>query len=119
MATQSTISEITYTWICNTVDVYPTQGDYTNLVHNVYYIVLGELTNDTEITSTKVGKQTLDTTNVTNFIPFDELTNEQIVTWTKSAMGEELVLAIETDIANQIELLRNPVSVTMTIPYNR
>jgi hypothetical protein len=31
-------------------------------------------------------------------------------------MGEEKVLAIETSIANQIEALKNPVSITVTVP---
>jgi len=49
------------------------------------------------------------------FIPFDELTNEIVVGWTKDAMDEEEVQAIEDGIASQIAELENPTSVTMTI----
>ena len=42
-------------------------------------------------------------------------TNEVVVEWTKDAMGEEQVKAIEDSIASQIAELENPTSVTMTI----
>ena len=49
------------------------------------------------------------------FIPFEDLTNEIVVGWTKEAMGEDQVNQIETSIASQIKDQKNPVSVTMTI----
>jgi hypothetical protein len=49
------------------------------------------------------------------FIPFEDLTNEIVVGWTKAAMGEDQVDQIETSIVSQIEALINPTSVTMTI----
>lgn len=113
---------ITYNWNCKTVDVYPKNGDLTQVVHNVHWIVTGTVTGsedtetpETPIESTVYGTQILNTTNIVDFTPFDQLTNEQIVTWTKSAMGEERVLEIETTILNQIELLKNPVSITVSI----
>ena len=75
----------TYNWNCRTVDAYPQDGIYTDVV------------------------------DITSFIPFEDLTNEEVVTWTKSAMGEEEVAAIETNIENQIDSLINPTSVTLTI----
>lgn len=112
-----TNNEIIYNWFCNTVDIYPTLGDYTNIIHNVHYIVTGGIDySTTPITVTKIGTQTLNTNSITSFIPFDEITSEQTVSWTKAALGEEKVLAIETDIANQINLLKNPVSITVTVP---
>lgn len=110
-------NEIIYNWNCNTVDIYPNHGDYTDVVYRVHYTVIGGINYSTNaITANRIGTQVLDTKNVANFIPFSELTSEQTVAWTKSAMGEDMVLAIETDIANQIELLRNPVSITVTVP---
>ena len=112
-----TNNEIIYNWSCNTVDVYPKQGEYDNIIYRVHYIVTGGIDYSTNAkTATRIGIQALNTDGITNFIPFSELTSEQTVAWTKSAMGEEMVLAIETDIAEQIELLRNPVSITVTVP---
>ena len=110
-------SEIIYTWNCNTVDVYPTHDGLQNVVYNVHYNVVGGINYSTQpIIGSSGGTQLLNTDNVASFIPFDQLTSEQTVAWTKAAMGEEMVLAIETNIANQIESLKNPISITKVVP---
>ena len=110
---------VTYDWNCKTVDAYPQDGEYTDLVYNVHWIVTGisdELKpDDTAYSATNIGTQTLDTSDVTEFIPFEDLTNEIVVGWTQGAMGEEQVASIEASIASQIENLINPTSVTLTI----
>ena len=101
---------------CKTVDAYPKDGDYTDVVYNVHWIVTG--TSDSEgvtYSATSIGTQILDTSEITDFIPFDELTNEQVVSWTKSTMGEEQVDGIEAGIQSEIDNLINPTSVTLTI----
>lgn len=109
----------TYNWNCKTVDAYPQDGEYTDLVYNVHWIVTGvsdELDpQGVAYNATSIGTQTLDTSEVTEFIPFEDLTNEQVVTWTKGAMGEEQVASIEAGIASQIEQMIKPTSVTLTI----
>ena len=105
---------ITYNWNCKTVDVYPTEGDYIDVVYNVHWIVTGA-DEDANVSATNIGTQTLDTSNITDFIPFDELTNEEIVAWTKATMGDEQVASIEDSIASQIADLINPKSITLTI----
>lgn len=103
---------INYIWNCRTVDVKPKDGELTDIVYNVHYIVTGSLG---EITSSNIGTQVLDTSNITNFIPFEQLTNDEIVNWTKATIGEDQVKNIENSIAKQIEEIQNPSSVTMTI----
>ena len=110
---------ITYDWNCKTVDAYPQDGDYTDLVYNVHWRVTGtsdELKPDgTAYSATNIGTQTLDVSDVTEFIPFEDLTNEQVVAWTKGAMGEEQVASIEASIESQINSLITPTTVTLTI----
>jgi hypothetical protein len=109
----------TYNWNCKTVDAYPQDGEYTDLVYNVHWIVTGvsdELDpQGVAYSATIIGTQTLDTSEVTDFIPFEDLTNEQVVTWTKSAMGTEQVDSIEASIQSQIDALITPTTVTLTI----
>ena len=110
---------ITYDWNCKTVDAYPQDGDYSDLVYNVHWRTTGvsdQLDPDGLAYSvTIIGTQSLDVSDVTDFIPFEDLTNEEVVAWTQAAMGEEQVASIETSIANQIESLIHPTSVTLTI----
>lgn len=109
----------TYNWNCKTVDAYPQDGEYTDLVYNVHWIVTGvsdELDpQGVAYNATSIGTQTLDVSDVTDFIPFEDLTNEQVVAWTKGAMGEEQVASIEASIQSQIDALITPTTVTLTI----
>ena len=109
----------TFEWNCKTVDVHPTEGEYTDVVYNVHWIVTG--TSDqvdpegNAYTSTSIGTQVLDTSTITDFIPFADLTNAEVVQWTKDTMGTEQVDAIEAGIESSISEEINPTSITMTI----
>ena len=105
---------INYEWNCKTVDVYPQDGEYTNVVYNVHYYVLGE-DSETAYQSDLIGTQILNVSDIEDFKPFNELTNEDVVAWCKVAMGEEQVAQIEDTIAAAIEDQVNPTSVTMII----
>ena len=103
---------ITNDWNCKTVDVHPQEEGETNVVYNVHWIVTGT---EEDYSATNIGTQIVALNSEADFIPFEDLTNEIIVGWTKEAMGEEQVQAIEDSIASQIAELENPTSVTMTI----
>jgi hypothetical protein len=103
---------ITYDWNCKTVDVHPQEEGEKNVVYNVHWIVTG---NKEDYSVDNIGTQIVTLNPETPFVPFEDLTNDIIVGWTKEAMGEEQVKAIEDSIASQIAELENPTSLTMTI----
>ena len=109
----------TYDWNCRTVDCYPTDESYTDVVYNVHWIVTG--TSDTldpdgnAYTATSIGTQTISTSDLSSFTPFADLTNADVVAWTKEAMGADQVTALEANIQSQIDLEITPTSVTLTI----
>lgn len=108
-----------YEWNCKTVDVYPENGDNKNVVYNVHFEVKGvseEVDSDgLEYSSTSIGTQELSIDDVKEFVEFEDLTNEDLVAWTKSAMGEDLVNSIEDSLRINIEKMITPDSVTITI----
>ena len=110
---------ITYNWNCKTVDAYPQSGEYKDSVYNVHWIVTG--TSDqldpegNPYSATNIGTQVLDTSSITNFILFDQLTNDEVVAWTKGATGDEQVAEIESSIEKQIQDLITPTSITLVI----
>lgn len=110
---------ITYDWNCKTMDAYPQNGEHVNLVYNVHWIVTGvsdDLKPDgTPYSTTSIGTQVLDVSDVKEFILFEDLTNEQVVSWTQGAMGEEKVSSIEASIESHINSLIKPTTVTLTI----
>jgi hypothetical protein len=44
------------------------------------------------------------------FIDFEDLTEEQVKQWTLDVMGEEQVAALQTNLNNQIEAQKQPVT---------
>ena len=108
-----------YNWNCKTVDVHPTEAGQTDVVYNVHWIVTGisdELDPEgNAYQATTIGTRTVPLDSKSEFIPFEDLTNEIVVDWTKDAMGAEQVTSIEAGIQQAIDLEINPTSVTMTI----
>ena len=110
---------ITYNWNCKTVNARPLENGEVDVVYNVHWIVIGT-SDQLDPEGNAYSANNIGTQNVTwnpegTFIPFEDLTNEIVVEWTKSAMGEEQVASIEASVASQIESLIHPTSVTLTI----
>lgn len=109
----------TYNWNCRTVDTYPTVGENTDVVYNVHYQVTAvsdELDSDgLAYSATNIGTQTLSTDDIIEFTAFDDLTHEDIVSWTKAAMGTEQVDSIIESLDSQVEAKITPTTVTKQI----
>ncbi len=103
---------ITYNWNCRTVDVHPQENGEENVVYNVHWILTGV---SETYSATNIGTQLVKVDPDKEFIPFDELTNDIVVEWTKEAMGENVVEAVEQSVSEQILELETPTSVTLTI----
>ena len=108
-----------YKFTINALDVLKEKDGLQDVVYNVHWRVTGiseELDSQgNPYQATNIGTQTLNTEDITDFIPVDELTNDQVTEWVKLAMGEEEVSSIEESIKNQIENLIEPKSITLTI----
>jgi len=116
---------IDYNWDCKTVNAYVEFENNADVAYNVHWRVTGsEFVPDSEdndpptgktYSASSIGTQVLNINDITDFIPWNEVTKEEVEAWTKAAMGEEQVLSIEASIANQIALLIAPVSVILTV----
>ena len=53
------------------------------------------------------------------FTPFADLTEDQVLGWVKTAMGDETVLAHEAAGVQQIEDKKNPPVVTPPLPWDK
>ena len=93
--------KITKTWKINSLDCKP---DVSGLID---YVVTSHWTlsaTDGTYTGSVYGTASFEVDpDKTDFVPFDELTEEQIILWTQAALGEEQVTAYETNVLNQIE----------------
>jgi hypothetical protein len=111
---------IGYTWNVSTVDTYPTLESNADVVYNVHWRLTAEDDANQDAdgnnwTATSYGTQSVDTSDLSDFIDFDSVTSAEVQGWTESAMGEERVQSykdgLDANIAGQI----NPTSVTMQL----
>jgi len=107
----------TYTWDCRTVDAYPSHTDensvtQSDVVYNVHWRVTGS---DGTNEATAIGTQIIDTADLGSFTAFADITHDDMIAWTKAAMGTEAVSEIEANLDAQLLELATPTSVTMVI----
>ena len=110
---------VTYDWNCKIVDAYVEQAGNADVVYNVHWRITGVSDTldpeDQPYSVTNIGTQTLDTSDIVNFIPWDDVTEVEVEAWTKEAMGADQVATIEASIAAQIDLLITPVTIQLTV----
>ena len=110
---------ITYEWDCRTVEVNHEQEGESNVVYLINWSLDGVSTelNEEEnpYTVSIAGSQEIPLNPDTEFIAFEDLTNEILTSWTKEAMGEEQVAEFENSIQWQMDDIINPKSYTAVI----
>jgi len=110
---------ISYEWNVNTVDVYPTDEGHSNVIYNVHWRLNAT---DTEVdaegnpyTASVYGTQALDTSDLSNFTDFDNVTSSQVQGWVESAMGEEEVQSLKDGLDANIAGQITPTSISKTL----
>jgi len=111
---------IGYTWDVSTVDTYPTKDSKSDVVYNVHWRLTA--TDDTNKdsdgnnwTATNYGSQVVDTSDLSSFTAFADLTASNVQGWVEAALGADEVTAMKTALDAQIAESITPTSVTKTI----
>ena len=94
----------TFTWIVKQLLTQTIDGEQ-NYVVIANYEVVGI---DGQYTSSINDSARFSTENVDNFTPYDELTNDIVVSWIKSVLGPDTVANYEESIQGQIDAQINP-----------
>jgi hypothetical protein len=111
---------ISYTWNISSVDTYPTEGDHSDVIYNVHWRLTAEddANQDSEgdnLTSSTYSNQSLDTSDISDFTNFDDVTSSQVQGWVEAALGADMVQEIKDGLDAQIAELVTPTSVTRTL----
>ena len=111
---------IGYTWDVSTVDTYPTLDSNADVVYNVHWRLTAEDDANQDAdgnnwTATVYGSQAVDTSDLSSFTAFADLTSSDVQGWVEAAMGADAVTALKAGLDAQIALLITPTSVTKTI----
>ena len=111
---------IGYTWDVSTVDTYPTKDSKSDVVYNVHWRLTA--TDDTNKdsdgnnwTATTYGSQILDTSDLSSFTAFADLTASNVQGWVEAALTADTVTAMKTALDAQIAESITPTSVTKTL----
>jgi hypothetical protein len=119
----------TYTWVIESLDCYPQADGQQDVVFNVNWRINGvssetktiQVDADTSYVvyfkGTVYGSQPLTYTAKTPYTPYNQLTQDQVIDWVKSAMGEERVTELLLNIDKQINDELNPPVTTPPLPW--
>ena len=114
---------INYTWDVSTVDVKEIDGN-ADTVFNVHWRLTGTddantvkdmSDNDVAAAATVYGTQSLDTSDLSDFTAFADLTVSDVQGWVEAAMGEEAVTNMKAGLDAQIEELVTPTVQTKQV----
>lgn len=102
-------------WYINAMDCKPQDGDLTDFVVVVHWTRNAKETiNDTEYFASIYGTQSFSAADVTDFIPYEELTYEDVCGWLDGTID---VAALDLNLDQQIENQVNPPIVTPPLPF--
>ncbi len=104
---------MTYTWNNKTVDTYPTLEDNADVIFNVHWRLTGQ--DDNENTASTYGTIALDTSDLSSFTAFADLTSSDVQGWVEGVFGADDVAAKKAALDAKIAEIITPTSVTKTI----
>ena len=102
-----------FKWTISALDCAVKDGTLNNVVQTIHWRY--SATDADGITAETYGAQSISQPDPNNFINFEELTKTELESWLEGAMDVD---AMQASLEAQIELIKNPVKVTLTPPYN-
>tara|TARA_B100000242_G_scaffold175660_1_gene125866 strand:- start:9974 stop:10327 length:354 start_codon:yes stop_codon:yes gene_type:complete len=114
---------ITYTWNVSTVDVKEIDGN-ADTVFNVHWrlnaeddanTVKDDFGNDVPISTSVYGTQSLDTSDLSDFIAFADLTVSDVQGWVETAIGEDRITEMKANLDATIAELVTPTIQTKQV----
>jgi hypothetical protein len=111
---------INYTWNVSTVDTYPTLDGNADVVYLVHWRLTAEDDANQDAdgnnwTASSYGTQSVDTSDLSSFTAFADLTSSDVQGWVEAAMGADAVQILKDGLDAQIAAKITPTSVTKTI----
>ena len=111
---------ISYAWDVKTVDTYPTKDSKSDVVYNVHWRLTAtdDTNNDADgnsQTATVYGSQDLDTSDLSSFTAFADLTASDVQGWVEAALTSDTVNDMKDSLDSTIEELVTPTSVQKVI----
>jgi hypothetical protein len=108
---------VKFTWTVRQLNVIPTKEQRTDVVHSVAWEVTGV---DGEDSSTASGALSVNTDNVGNFVAYENLTEEQVLSWVFATLGQDGKTKAESQVQTVIEAKRSAITIVQkaSLPWS-
>lgn len=106
---------ITYDWTISSLECHTKVDKKEKVVFNVHWRYGAR---DAEYFAETYGCESLNTDNLKNFVKYEDLTKETIVSWLEEAMGQEKITTMQQGLAAGIETQKNPPVVSPPLPWS-
>ena len=100
---------MTATWKISSCDRAISKGGEADVITNVHWEVSDE---DGAHTGRQYGSAGIDTSDLSDFIAYADVTEANAIAWAKDALGPDEVSRLEADVADQIALSKAPITGT-------
>ena len=110
----SSTPTITYVWTITNVNARVSENSLTNVIKNITCLYTG--TSSDGISVTQNVNVVLPTPNTADFIPYENLTQSQIISWVESKIALD---KLQKSISSRIDYKRNPVIVSLPINFQK
>lgn len=118
-----------YSWEVSSLDCVPSLDGLNNVISAVHWRINAVSTQGittevngqsitTPYTATIYGVQQLTLGDKSQFIPYDSVTKDLVISWVKDAIGIDQVTALYAALDKQINNLITPPIVSPTLPWN-
>ena len=107
----------TYTWIIEQMDCYPTQPQ-PDCVFNVHWRCNAADETYPTTTATYCNIQTIIYDPSEPYIPYDQLTQDIVLSWTLEGLGEEQIAIIQSGLSDTIDNILNPPVTSPPLPWS-
>lgn len=108
---------INYQWVISQLECKAKEGDLTDVVYTIHWRYQANETDGDKTYNAEVyGAATCPNPDPTDFTPYADLTQAQVEGWLTELLD---VPAMQTNLAAQIENIKNPPIVTPPLPWNQ
>tara|TARA_R110002126_G_scaffold69584_1_gene175552 strand:+ start:313 stop:663 length:351 start_codon:yes stop_codon:yes gene_type:complete len=111
---------ITYEWDVSQVETYPIVDNNVDVIHKIFWLLkaVDDVNNDSEgmpLTMYHNGSVTIDTSDLSSFVAFDDITTADVQGWVDASLGSDLIAELLSTLATRLEKTITPTSVLKTI----
>lgn len=106
-----------FTWKISSLEVRPNFNNMNNVVYNVHWLYSAV---DGEASSSIYGSTQLDyeNTDPNSFVDYNNLTEEVVIGWLTTTLGQEKIDSYKSILVTQIESSKNPTSLSPQLPWS-